>query len=78
MADRCANKGPANIHICIKANRTPSFAIVEKLASALGVEYEVLFENGNPSKDIGKCDFSKHLLETKLISAITKTIPSIR
>ena len=74
MANRCANKGPANIHICIKANRTPFFDIVEKLASTLGVEYKVLFEKENSSKDKGKSDFSKHLLETKLISAITKTI----
>jgi transcriptional regulator with XRE-family HTH domain len=54
--------------------RTPSLDIVEKLASALGVEYKVLFEKENSSKDKGKSDFSKHLLETKLISAITKTI----
>lgn len=52
MVDRCANKGSTNIHICIKANRTPFFDIVEKQASTLGVEYKVLFENENSSIDI--------------------------
>ncbi|MBO4629974.1 MAG: helix-turn-helix transcriptional regulator [Treponema sp.] len=52
--------------------RTPSLDIVEKLASALGVEYKTLFDTNNDNVD--SPDFSKHILETKLISAITKTI----
>ncbi len=54
--------------------RTPSLDIVEKLASALGVEYKVLFEPRNSPSDISSGNFSKHLLESKLISAITDTI----
>ena len=54
--------------------RTPSLDIVEKLATALGVEYKVLFEPNNSSKHSATSEFSKHLLESKLISAITKTI----
>lgn len=54
--------------------RKPSLEIVEKLASALGVEYKTLFEPYN-SKIVESSDnFSKHLLESKLISAITETI----
>lgn len=52
--------------------RTPSLDIVEKLASALGVEYKTLFDTNNDNVD--SPDFSKHILETQLISAITKTI----
>ena len=52
--------------------RTPSLDIVEKLAFALGVEYKTLFEPQN--KNIISMDFSKHILESRLISAITDTI----
>ena len=54
--------------------RTPSLDIVEKLAAALGVEYKVLFEPNNLKKHSDTSEFSKHILESKLISAITKTI----
>ena len=54
--------------------RTPSLDIVEKLASALGVEYKTLFEPQNTEQSENFSDFSKHILETKLISAITDTI----
>ena len=54
--------------------RTPSLDIVEKLASALGVEYKILFEPKNNDSVIKSDDFSKHILESKLISAITETI----
>ena len=54
--------------------RTPSLEIVEKLASALGVEYKALFETNNESENSTTIEFSKHILETKLISAITETI----
>lgn len=52
--------------------RTPSLDMVEKLASALGVEYKILFETR--IENVQSPDFSKHILETKLISAITDTI----
>ena len=52
--------------------RTPSLDIVEKLASALGVEYKTLFETN--IEILQSTEFSKHILETKLISAITNTI----
>ena len=54
--------------------RTPSLDIVEKLAFALGVEYKTLFEVQNTDKTDAFSDFSKHILETKMISAITDTI----
>ena len=54
--------------------RTPSLDIVEKLASALGVEYKVLFEAQNSAENAVLSDFSKHILESKLISAVTDTI----
>ena len=54
--------------------RTPSLDIVEKLASALGVEYKVLFDPQNSTGTTALEDFSKHLLEAKLISAVTATI----
>ena len=54
--------------------RTPSLDIVEKLAFALGVEYKTLFESKNASQSEDFSDFSKHILESKLISAITDTI----
>ncbi|MCR5613290.1 helix-turn-helix transcriptional regulator [Treponema sp.] len=52
--------------------RTPSLDIVEKLASALGVEYKVLFDTD--TENVPDSEFSKHILESKLITAITKTI----
>lgn len=52
--------------------RTPSLDIVEKLASALGVEYKTLFET--KIENVQSPDFSKHILESKLITAITNTI----
>ena len=52
--------------------RTPSLDIVEKLASALGVEYKTIFETN--SENLQSTEFSKHILETKLINAITTTI----
>lgn len=52
--------------------RTPSLDIVEKLALALGVEYKTLFEINN--KNPNSPEFSKHILESKLISAVTDTI----
>ena len=54
--------------------RTPSLDIVQKLATALGVEYKTLFETTLNSTTINSIDFSKNLLETKLITAITNTI----
>ncbi len=52
--------------------RTPSLDIVEKLALALGVEYKTLFETN--SDNIQAPEFTKHILESKLITAITNTI----
>ena len=52
--------------------RTPSLDIVEKLASALGVEYKTLFET--KIENVQSPDFSKHILESKLITAIANTI----
>ena len=54
--------------------RTPSLDIVEKLASARGVEYKTLFETSVQVENINSVDFSKHILETRLISAVTDTI----
>ena len=54
--------------------RTPSLEIVEKLAEALGVEYKALFEPDISRTHSDTSEFSKHILESKLISAITKTI----
>lgn len=54
--------------------RKPSLDIVEKLAFALGVEYKVLFEPCNSTDVSVSNDFSKHILEANLISAVTKTI----
>ena len=53
--------------------RTPSLDIVQNLANAFGVEYKVLFEP-NAEKCIQSETFSRSLLESKLISAITETI----
>lgn len=54
--------------------RTPSLDIVEKLAFALGVEYKALFEMERTVSNTAESDFSKHVLESKLLSAITDTI----
>ena len=57
--------------------RTPSLDIVEKLAIALGVEYKNLFEIDASPKNTNLSNlsnFEKHILETKLISAVSKTI----
>lgn len=54
--------------------RTPSLDIVEKLAIALGVEYKILFEKSFSAENINSFEFSKHILEAKLISAVTDTI----
>ena len=53
--------------------RTPSLDIVEKLAFALGVDYKTLFET-NTTEVPSTTEFSKHILESKLISAVTDTI----
>ena len=54
--------------------RTPSLDIVEKLAIALGVEYKALFETQGEDKKAAEGDFLRHMLETKLIHAVTDTI----
>ncbi len=54
--------------------RTPSLEIVEKLALAFGVEYKTLFETTDIVDFTKNPEFSKHILESKLISAITDTI----
>lgn len=73
MAEKTGVSAPYITQIEV-GKRTPSLDIVEKLASALGVEYKVLFEPSNQKKHSDTSDFSKHILESKLISAITKTI----
>lgn len=54
--------------------RKPSLDIVEKLASALDVEYKTLFELHNDFNEKAFSVFSKHKLESRLITAITNTI----
>lgn len=54
--------------------RTPSLDIVERLASALGVEYKILFETQKSDMNEVSWEFSKSILESKLISAVTLTI----
>lgn len=54
--------------------RTPSLDIVEKLASALGVEYKTLFETSASVDSINSFEFSKHILESNIISAVTDAI----
>lgn len=54
--------------------RTPSLDIVERLASALGVEYKSLFELNDAGSISSADEFSRHLLESRLISAVTETI----
>ena len=53
--------------------RTPSLDIVEKLAFALGGEYKTLVGT-NKAEAPNSPEFSKHILESKLISAVTDTI----
>ena len=71
LAERTGVSAPYITQIEV-GKRTPSLDIVEKLASALGVEYKTLFET--KIENVQSPDFSKHILETKLISAITDTI----
>ena len=77
LAERTGVSAPYITQIEV-GKRTPSLDIVEKLASSLGVEYKVLFEPqssvNEASNEVSVSDFSKHLLESKLISAITETI----
>ncbi len=73
LAERTGVSAPYITQIEV-GKRTPSLDIVEKLAAALGVEYKTLFETTINSKTINSIDFSKNLLEKKLISAITDTI----
>lgn len=73
LAERTGVSAPYITQIEV-GKRTPSLDIVEKLASALGVEYKTLFEQQNLIVDIKSDEFSKHILESKLISAITDTI----
>ena len=47
---------------------------MQKLEGELGVEYKTLFEPQNTEQSENFSDLSKHILETKLISAITDTI----
>ena len=53
--------------------RTPSLDIVERLAAAFGVAYKSLFEPQGATETADD-DFSRHLLESRLISAVTDTI----
>lgn len=71
LAERTGVSAPYITQIEV-GKRTPSLDIVEKLASALGVEYKTLFET--KIENVQSPGFSKHILETKLISAITDTI----
>ncbi len=71
LAERTGVSAPYITQIEV-GKRTPSLDIVEKLATALGVEYKTLFET--KIENVQSPDFSKHILETKLISAITDTI----
>ena len=73
MAEKTGVSAPYITQIEV-GKRTPSLDIVEKLAFALGVEYKTLFEVQNTDKTDAFSDFSKHILEAKLISAITDTI----
>ncbi len=54
--------------------RAPSLDIIEKLATALQVEYKVLFEPQDAAKDAALNEFSKYILESRLISAITDAV----
>ena len=71
LAERTGVSAPYITQIEV-GKRTPSLDIVEKLASALGVEYKTLFET--KIENVQSPDFSKHILESKLIMAITNTI----
>lgn len=73
LAERTGVSAPYITQIEV-GKRTPSLDIVEKLAAALGVEYKTLFETTLNSTTIDSIEFSKKLLETKLISAITNAI----
>lgn len=73
LAERTGVSAPYITQIEL-GKRTPSLDIVEKLALALGVEYKTLFETKNTADNTNSAEFSKHILESKLISAITDTI----
>lgn len=73
LAEKVGVSAPCITQIEV-GKRTPSLDIVEKLAFALGVEYKTLFEPKSADKADKFSDFSKHILESKLISAITDTI----
>ncbi len=73
LAERTGVSAPYITQIEV-GKRTPSLEIVEKLASALGVEYKTLFEPNSIEEIVNSGDFSKHILESRLISAITETI----
>ncbi|MCR4713939.1 MAG: helix-turn-helix domain-containing protein [Treponemataceae bacterium] len=49
--------------------RAPSLDIIEKLATALQVEYKLLFEPQDAAKDAALNEFSKYILESRLISS---------
>ena len=73
LAERTGVSAPYITQIEV-GKRTPSLDIVEKLALALGVEYKTLFDTKNTVDNTNSAAFSKHILESKLISAITDTI----
>ena len=73
LAERTGVSAPYITQIEV-GKRTPSLDIVEKLAAALGVEYKTLFETSINFKAINSIEFSKNLLEKKLISEITDII----
>ena len=73
LAERTGVSAPYITQIEV-GKRTPSLDIVEKLALALGVEYKTLFDTKNTVDNTNSAAFSKHILESILISAITDTI----
>lgn len=73
LAERTGVSAPYITQIEV-GKRTPSLDIVEKLTFAFGVEYKTLFETTDIVDFTKNPEFSKHILESKLISAITNTI----
>lgn len=55
-------------------HRTPSLDIVQNIANAFDVEYKTLFEENAEKLKIKSEKFIRKSLETKLISAVSKTI----
>lgn len=55
-------------------HRTPSLEIVQNIAIAFGVEYKTLFEENAEVEKIKSDKFIRKSLESKLISAVSKTI----